>query len=199
MRGKPDWRLEGLGGRNLELGFSHMDGLATWLSPEYASNNLKFPSQKGSTEMKRIKHLTVIAFSLLTLIFLTHTPRAHAQAPAYLHAISDLRTAREYLKFDARPEFDGRRHRAIEEISKAIDEMTKAAIDDGKNPWHTPPPQSGGDANAPIHSALRLLDEAHSDASHGTDIPENRGLQLRSLHHIETAQGELRQILAGAR
>jgi hypothetical protein len=145
--------------------------------------------------MRIFKPLTVAASALLTLLFLSHSTPAQAQFPAYLHAISDLRTAREYLKMDGRPAFAGHRHHAIEEINKAIDDMKKAAIDDGKNPWHTPPPQSGGDPGAPIHTALKLLDEAHEDVGRGADSPENRGLQIRSLKHIDEARAALHHIL----
>jgi hypothetical protein len=145
--------------------------------------------------MRIFKPLTVAASALLTLLFLSHSTPAQAQFPAYLHAISDLRTAREYLKMDGRPAFAGHRHHAIEEINKAIDDMKKAAIDDGKNPWYTPPPQSGGDPGAPIHTALKLLDEAHEDVGRGADSPENRGLQIRSLKHIDEARAALHHIL----
>ncbi|MGD0891978.1 MAG: hypothetical protein ABR923_10620 [Terracidiphilus sp.] len=142
-----------------------------------------------------MKPLSVAASALLAIVFLSHSTPAQAQLPAYLHAISDLRTARAYLEMDGRPAFLGHRKHAIDEIDKAINDMKKAAIDDGKNPWHTPPPQSGGDANAPIHTALRLLDEAHGDVGRGADTPENRGLQVRSLKHIDEARAALHHIL----
>ena len=145
--------------------------------------------------MRMLKPLTVAASALFAVVLFSHATPAQAQFPAYLHAISDLRTAREYLKMDGRPGWAGHRHHAIEEIDKAIDDMKKAAIDDGKNPWHTPPPQSGGDPAAPIHTALKLLDEAHDDVGRGADSPENRGLQIRSLKHIDEARGALRHIL----
>jgi hypothetical protein len=145
--------------------------------------------------MRIFKPLTVAAVALLTLLLLSHSTPAQAQFPAYLHAISDLRTARAYLERDGRPHFVSHRHHAIEEIDKAIDDMKKAAVDDGKNPWHTPPPQSGGDPAAPIHTALKLLDEAHDDVGRGADSPENRGLQIRSLKHIDEARQALHHIL----
>jgi hypothetical protein len=147
--------------------------------------------------MRILRPLTVAASALLMLLFLSHSTPAQAQFPAYLHAISDLRTARAYLEMDRREPSAGHRHHAIEEIDKAIDEMKKAAIDDGKNPWQAPPPQSGGDPGAPIHSALQLLDEAHTDVGQGADSPENRGLQIRSLKHIDEARNALHHIIDG--
>ena len=92
--------------------------------------------------MRSFKSLMAAAFALLTFLALAPATLAHAQFPAYLHAISDLRTAREYLKMDTRPHTAGARDYAIKEISRAIVEMKNAARDDGKNPDFTPPPQS---------------------------------------------------------
>ncbi|MGA2167424.1 MAG: hypothetical protein ABSG62_04390 [Terracidiphilus sp.] len=127
------------------------------------------------------------AFALLTLLLLLPATPAKAQFPAYLHAISDLRTARAYLQMNARPDSAGAREYAIKEISRTIDDMKKAAVDDGKNLWRTPPPQSGGNPSWPIHSAVKLLKEARHDVDHGQDAPENAGLRVRSLEHIDKA------------
>jgi hypothetical protein len=127
------------------------------------------------------------AFALLTFLFLAPATQAHAQFPAYLHAISDLRSARAYLQMDNRPNQAAARDYAIKEISRAIDDMKKAAVEDAKNPWRTPPPQSGGSPSLPVHSAVKLLKEARHDAESGRDAPENVGLQLRSLEHIDKA------------
>lgn len=144
--------------------------------------------------MRSLKSITVTAFALF-IFLLTPATAAHAQLPAYLHAISDLRTAREYLKMDARPGTAEARNFAINEISRAIDEMKRAAIDDGKNIWHTPPPQSEGNPNAPIHSAVKLLREARHDVDHGEDAPENAGLRMRSVEHIDRALRSLEPLL----
>jgi hypothetical protein len=145
--------------------------------------------------MGKLKSLAGAALSMMSILLLVPATQAHAQFPRYLHAISDLRSARSYLEQDRRPEFAGHRQHAIDEISKSIDEMKKAARDDGKNPGHTPPPQSGGDPSAPIHTAMQLLDEAYNDVAGGADAPENLGLQARSLHHIDEARHALHQIL----
>ena len=151
--------------------------------------------EKGTNEMRKLSSLTAAALGLLAFVMLSQATAAQAQFPAYLHAISDLRTARAYLEQDTRSHGAGARHHAIEQIDKAIDEMKKAAIDDGKNPWHTPPPQSGGDPGMPVHSAIRLLNEAHGDVARGQDSPENRGLQIRSLKHIDEARKVLEESL----
>ena len=145
--------------------------------------------------MRSLKSLTAAAFALLTFLFLAPAIQAHAQFPAYLHALSDLRSARAFLEYDTRPAWAGHRQHAIDQINKAIDDIKVAARDDGKNPWHTPPPQSGGSEGWPIHSAVKLLREARGDVDHGHDLPENRGLRERSIDHIDHALRELEPAL----
>jgi hypothetical protein len=143
----------------------------------------------------RFKTIFHAAFSLLAVLFLAPATLANAQEPAYLHAISDLRTAREYLKMDSRPGSAGARDFAIREISRAIDEIKMAARDDGKNPSVTPPPQSEVNPNWPIHSAAKLLREARRDVDHGIDRRENAGLRERSVIHIDKALEALEPFL----
>jgi hypothetical protein len=145
--------------------------------------------------MRSLKAFASAAFALLTLLTLAPATVAHAQMPAYLHALSDLRSARAFLEYDTRPAWAGHRQHAIEQIQKAIDDIKVAARDDGKNPWHTPPPQSGGSEAWPIHSAVKLLKEARGDVDHGVDLPENHGLRERSLEHIDHALQELEPAL----
>jgi hypothetical protein len=130
-----------------------------------------------------------------TLLFLLPVRPARAQVPAFLHAISDLRTAREFLKADIRPGTAVARSFAIDEIRRAIDEMKKAAVDDGKNIWHAPEPQSGGNPNKPIHSAVKLLKEVRHDVDQGEDAHANAGLRVRSLEHVDKALQALTPLL----
>jgi hypothetical protein len=151
--------------------------------------------KKGRTEMRSLKPLILAASGLLTLLLFVPATPAKAQMPAYLHALSDLRTARAYLQMDTRHEGEHARARAIDEISRAIDDIKVAARDDGKNPWHTPAPQSGGNPGWPVHSAVKLLREARGDVDHGHDLPENHGLRERSVDHIDHALHELEPFL----
>jgi hypothetical protein len=121
--------------------------------------------------------------------------QAVAQVPAYLHALADLRQARAILNADQRPNFRGHLNGARGQIEAAIRDIKVAATDDGKNPYQTPPPQSGNDPDAGIHSAIRLLEEAKNDVAQGLDLPQNQGLQARSLQHIEVARHELQAII----
>src|ERR1700722_8328164 len=90
--------------------------------------------------MKLSSRLALIAF--VAALFLavgakaTPAPQRH---PAYLHALSDLRSARAHLQ---RPDGGALHHEekdAVDEIDKAINEIKKASIDDGKNIDDHPP------------------------------------------------------------
>jgi hypothetical protein len=108
--------------------------------------------------------------------------------PAYLHAISDLRTARWMLEHRpgdaavAAHESD-----AIGEIDRAIRELTSAAIDDGKNIHNPPPADAPSDYRGRLHKAADLLRKARSDAYREEDNPSARGLRNRALGHIDAA------------
>lgn len=146
--------------------------------------------------MRIFKQLTAAVFGLLAfLLFAMGTP-AQAQHPRYLHALTNLREARELLQTDDRPGFRGARDRAIEEIERAIHEVSEAVRDEGRNPHHTPPP-AGGDPNRPMRSALNLLDEARRDIASGVDETGHRGLQERALRHIDEARQALEHAMHG--
>jgi hypothetical protein len=151
---------------------------------------------KGATEMRMFKTLTTAAVGLSAfLLFALGTP-AQAQRPHYLHALSNLREARELLQTDTRPGFIRARDHAIEEIDRAIHEVSEAVREEGRNPHHTPPP-AGGDPNRPMRSALTLLDEARRDIASGTDESGHRGLQMRALRHVDEARQALEHALHG--
>ena len=144
--------------------------------------------------MRMFKTLATAIFGLSAfLLFALGTP-AQAQRPHYLHALSNLREARELLQTDRRPGFGGARDRALEEIERAIHEVSEAVREEGRNPHFTPPP-AGGDPNRPLRSALILLDEARGDIAAGTDETGHFGLQVRALHHVDEAREALRHAL----
>jgi len=112
------------------------------------------------------------------------TPGKH---PAYLHALSDLRDARAHLERLASDPVNQDEDNAVIAIDKAIDEIKRAAIMDGKNiADHVPV-----DAHLPLrgrfHKALDLLNRARADVSGEEDQPDTQGLQMRVIHHIEEA------------
>jgi hypothetical protein len=82
---------------------------------------------------------------------------------------------------------DKEEQRAIDEIDKAIDEIKRAAIDDGKNLNDHPPVDAGMDRAGRFHRALELLDKAHNDIAREEDDPSVRGRRARARPHIDEA------------
>lgn len=105
--------------------------------------------------------------------------------PHYLHALSDLRTARwmlEHRPGDAA--VSGQEDVAITEIDAAIGEMKKAAYFDGKDIHDHPKVDDPPDHPGRLHKALELLREAHEDVAREEDDPMTRGLRDRAVGHV---------------
>ena len=108
--------------------------------------------------------------------------------PAYLHALTDLRTARWMLEH--RPGDVGvsaHEDVAIVEIDAAIGEIKHAAIDDGKNIHDHPQVDVPTNRPGRLHKALELLHKVHSDVAREEDDPMTRGLRNRAVGHIDAA------------
>jgi hypothetical protein len=108
--------------------------------------------------------------------------------PAYLHALSDLRAARWMLEH--RPgdvAVSGNEDVAVMEIDKAIGEIKRAAIDDGKNLQDHPNVELPNNRPGRLHKALQLLHKVHSDVAREEDDPMTRGLRDRAVGHIDAA------------
>ena len=108
--------------------------------------------------------------------------------PFYLHALSDLRAARwclEHRPGDAA--VSGQEDVAITEIDKAIGEIKKASIDDGKDLHDHPPVQGANDHPGRLHKAAELLRKVHSDVAREEDDPFTRGLRDRAVKHVDEA------------
>ena len=108
--------------------------------------------------------------------------------PFYLHALSDLRTARwmlEHRPGDAA--VSGQEDVAITEIDAAIAEIKRAAIDDGKDIHDHPKADGPNDRPGRLHKALELLRKTHSDVAREEDDPVTKGLRNRAVGHIDGA------------
>lgn len=144
--------------------------------------------------MRRFNFIAMTALAISTIMFQAAPANSQPAVPKYLHALSDLRSARGWLDADHRPELGDLRHNAIKEIDKAIDEVKKAAKDDGRNLNFVPPPQQSAAPGGMVHTALDLLDRAYQDVSAGADAPQNAGLQTRALQHIAAARAAVQQM-----
>jgi len=108
--------------------------------------------------------------------------------PYYLHALTDLRTARwmlEHRPGDAA--VSGQEDVAITEIDAAIGEMKRAAIEDGKDIHDHPAVDAPPDRPGRLHKALELLRKTHDDVAREEDDPMTKGLRNRAVGHIDGA------------
>jgi hypothetical protein len=124
---------------------------------------------------------------MLSLPFAAHAdlPGKH---PAYLHALTDLRTARWMLEHrPGDPAVSGREDVAITEIDAAIGEIKHAAIDDGKDIHDHPRMDVAPDRPGRLHKALELLRKTRNDVAREEDDPAVRGLRDRAVGHIDGA------------
>jgi hypothetical protein len=111
-------------------------------------------------------------------------PKDH---PAYLHALTDLRHARAHLQRPDGGELREQEKKAIHELDKAIDEIKKAAIDDGKDLNDHPAVDAKMDWPGRLHRAIELINKAHNDVAQEEDNQFAQGLQQRALEHIDKA------------
>src|SRR5580704_14068669 len=124
---------------------------------------------------------------LLALLFAgcVSQPSKH---PAYLHALSDLRSARwmiEHRPGDAA--VSAHESEAISEIDRAIEELKRAAIDDGKNIHDHPSADLPNDYRGRLHKAAELLRKVRADTYREEDNPDARGLRDRAIRHVDAA------------
>jgi hypothetical protein len=138
-----------------------------------------------------IKRLACAAAMLLSAVsapVLADEPGRH---PAYLHALSDLRTAQWQINH-RRPE-DGvvSADEAImrDEVGAAIQDFERAAWRDGKRLDWQPPPDVSLPPEGRLHAAVDLIRRAQSDVAREEDDPRSRGAQQRGLAHLDAALG----------
>jgi hypothetical protein len=143
-------------------------------------------------------------FAVLTLITALAPVTARADQPgkhpAYLHALTDLRTARAHIEKrggDAEMKWD--EQTAIREIDAAIGEIKKASIDDGKNLNDHPPVDEKKDRAGRLHRALELLRKAKKDIREKEDNNFAEGLRDRAAGHIEAAENFVEQGIANSK
>src|ERR1700759_5079755 len=134
-----------------------------------------------------MKYLAKTVFpAVLFALFLALSPSnaaAQGRHPAYLHALSDLRAARAHLE---RPDHGELRHEekeAIHQINEAIDEIKKAAVEDGKDVDDHVNVDARMDWPGRLHRAMELLNKAHQDIEHQEDNQFAQGLQQRAFEH----------------
>ena len=135
----------------------------------------------------------VVPVLFLALFFALGSSNIAAQGrhPAYLHALSDLRAARAHLERHDGGELRHEEKEAIHAIDDAINEIKKAAIDDGKYLNDHPPVDAGLDYAGRLHRAKELLEKARQDIAREEDNSFAQGLQQRAFGHIDKAIHEV--------
>ena len=109
--------------------------------------------------------------------------------PAYLHALSDLRAARWLIEHRAAESYvmGEDEEFSIHEIDAAIGEIKHAAFDDGKDLNDHPQVDAHLNHSGRLHQAMELLHKVRGDIAREEDNPQSRGLQHRSLEHVDKA------------
>jgi len=130
----------------------------------------------------------VSALALLGFAPLAATAQAlPGRHPGYLHALTDLRTARWFLSHqpgDSSVSTD--EDAGIIETDAAINEIKRASIDDGKD-LHDHPAVDVKEHGSRLLKAIETLHKARADIDHEEDNPEVRELRHRALEHIDRA------------
>jgi hypothetical protein len=112
-------------------------------------------------------------------------PQKH---PAYLHALTDLRTARSFLQRPAGIAVKWDENNAIREIDAAINEIKRAAIDDGKPLDDHPPVDAKLNHRDRLKNAMEMLRKSAADIDQREDNNFAKGLRKRANDHIHAAE-----------
>jgi len=130
--------------------------------------------------------------ALLLLVGLAALPATSqvlpGKHPGYLHALSDLRTARWLLYHqpgDQKVYSD--EDVAIQEVDAAINEIKRASIDDGKD-INDHPTVDVKEHGSRLLRAIETLKKAQADIDREEDNPEVHELRHRASEHIEHAK-----------
>jgi hypothetical protein len=147
--------------------------------------------------MKSMFKLSLALFALLLAVpaLLSAAPIPPRDHPAYLHALTDLRTARAHLQRPDGGELRDQEKKAIHEIDEAIAEIKRASIEDGKDLNDHPPVDSHLAWPGRLHRALQLLDKARQDISQEEDNGWAQGLQQRAFDHIDKAHHHVEEAI----
>ena len=112
------------------------------------------------------------------------TPGEH---PHYLHALSDLRFARAWLTALGENNVMGREMDAVANIDKAIADIKRASIDDGKDLNDHPPVDARLKHKGRLHKALALLDSARKDLRFDETDKAARAWRKPAVAHVTDA------------
>ena len=127
--------------------------------------------------------LTVVSFALPAI---AQTPHPH-----YLHALSDLRLARALLDQPAEHNVMVDQSHAIGAINRALDELSRASINDGVDPraFRAPAADTQLDQRGRLSKVQALLNAAFRDLSYAEDNMAALGWRNAALQQVQAAKG----------
>jgi hypothetical protein len=138
--------------------------------------------------MKTQKMLTMLGVGIFLVFIQFSASASKPDHPHYLHALSDLRAARwmiEHRPGNWQQTMD--EVEAVKRIDEAINEIKKAAIDDGKDINDHVRMDEHPDHFGRLHDAVDFLKKAREDVNKDEDNGFAQGLQSRALKHINEA------------
>jgi hypothetical protein len=142
--------------------------------------------------MKMYVRFAVLVIGITALACCVSAPRSH---PGYLHALSDLRAARWMIEHRPGDWIHTEETEAVRQIDGVINDIRKAAIDDGEDiNWH-PAVDERPEHLARLHEGIVFLQKAHADVDQEEDNEFAEGLHNRAIHHIDAALQATRQII----
>jgi len=142
-------------------------------------------------ERRELQMRNLIKYAALALLVGFMATSANSQMPGkhpeYLHALSDLRTARYLLAHQSGDkQVYADEDVAIKEIEAAIGEIKRASIDDGKD-LNDHPHVDATEHGSRLLKSMELLKSARGDVNREEDNPETHGLKVRASEHIDKA------------
>jgi hypothetical protein len=142
---------------------------------------------KKEFDMKFAVMRIIPALAISTIVPLAAWAGFFGEHPRYEHALSDLRTARNFLQRPEEPNVVADEASAIREIDASIGEIKQAARDDWKETWAPPSFDVHLTHGGRVHEALKLLERAHDDITQEEDDRQARGLRNRAIGHLDKA------------
>jgi hypothetical protein len=132
----------------------------------------------------------VVALVMLPLLAAADTPGRH---PRYLHARSDLQTARWLLRVQDEPNVMREIRRTQVDVDRAIREIDRAAVLDRKDIDDHPPIDTSLDRPGRFRKVMALLDSARADIGLEEDNPYAVGWRNLAYRNIDAAKEHLRR------
>jgi hypothetical protein len=135
-----------------------------------------------------------LAITALAAPFSTQaaTPGRH---PGYMHAIKDLRTARNLIARPDRANVEADESRAVREIDACLNDLQQAAWYDRQNSILPVLPDMGLDFKGRLHKGLDYLRKARADMDKEEDDPAAVGFRANATQHVDRAIGFTRRAI----